>query len=239
MTDRRLLGWLQTSARRAERVSSVCSGSFILAAAGLLNGRRAATHWMATGRLARMFPEVTVDRSAIYVVDGKLWTSAGVSTGIDMALAMVEQDHGRAMADGIAAELVLYVRRPGFQSQFSESLVLQTRASDPMHHVIAWVRRNLRSADVESLARAAALSVRTLHRRCREHLGVTPAKFIDRVRVEHARLLLATSRVGIKGLAMRCGFGTPAHMKRVFTRELGITPHDYQLLHTRGSASGS
>jgi transcriptional regulator GlxA family with amidase domain len=102
-----------------------------------------------------------------------------------------------------------------------------------MHQAVAWVRKNLRSADVESLARATALSVRTLHRRCREHLGVTPAKFIDRIRVEHARLLLATSRVGAKQLAMRCGFGTPVNMKRVFLRELGIAPRDYLLLHTR------
>jgi transcriptional regulator GlxA family with amidase domain len=238
MADRRLLGWLQRAAESAERIASVCSGSFVLAAAGLLHGRRAATHWMATGRLGRMFPAIKVDRNAIFVTDDRLWTSAGVSTGIDMALAMVEQDQGAAVADGIAAELVLYVRRPGFQSQFSELLTLQAGSSDPLHHATAWLRRNLRSADVESLARAAALSVRTLHRRCREHLGVTPAKLIDRVRVEHARMLLATSRAGAKGLAARCGFGTPASMKRAFMRELGITPGEYQLLHTRRVAAG-
>jgi transcriptional regulator GlxA family with amidase domain len=235
MADRRLRGWLQRAAGGVERVASVCSGAFVLAAAGLLDERGAATHWMGVRRLARMFPRVTVDHNAIYVVDGKLWTSAGVSTGIDMALAMVEKDHGCAMADSIAAELVLYVRRPGFQSQFSESLVLQAGSSDPLRAAIAWLRRHLRTADVESLARAAALSVRTLHRRCREHLGLTPAGLIARVRVEHARMLLATSRVGAKQLAVRCGFGTPANMKRAFMRELGIGPRDYQLLHTRGT----
>jgi transcriptional regulator GlxA family with amidase domain len=235
MAQRPLLSWLQRAAKTAERVSSVCSGAFVLAAADLLDGRRAATHWIGCRRLARMYPRIKVDHNAIYVSDGKLWTSAGVSTGIDMALAMVEQDHGSALADTIAAELVLYVRRPGFQSQFSESLVLQMRASDPMHQAAAWVRRNLRAADVESLARAAAMSVRTLHRRCREHLGMTPAKFIDRARVEHARVLLSRGSIGAKQLAERCGFGSAGNMKRTFLRELGISPRDYQLLHTRGS----
>jgi transcriptional regulator GlxA family with amidase domain len=237
MEDRPLLAWLQRAARRAERITAVCSGSFVLAAAGLLDGRRAATHWIATRRLARMFPKTSVDANAIFVVDGRLWTSAGASTGIDMALGIVEQDHGPAMANDIAAELVLYVRRPGFQSQFSESLVIQTRSSDPMHQVIAWVRKNLRSADVPSVARAVALSVRTLHRRCLEHLGATPAKLIERVRLDHARMLLANNRLSAKRLAVHCGFGTAANMKRAFLRELGITPQDYQLLHSRSSTA--
>jgi transcriptional regulator GlxA family with amidase domain len=235
MEDRALLEWLQRASRRAERISAVCSGAFVLAAAGLLDGRRSATHWMATRRLARMYPKTSVDANSIFVVDDKLWTSAGASTGIDMALGMVEQDHGPAMANDIAAELVLYVRRPGFQSQFSESLVIQTRASDPMHQVITWVRKNLRSADVPSVARAVALSVRTLHRRCLEHLGATPAKLIERVRLDHARMLLANNRLSAKRLAAHCGFGTAANMKRAFLRELGISPQDYQLLHSRSS----
>ena len=233
MEDRALLEWLQRAARRVERMASVCSGSFVLAAAGLLEGHRAATHWLATRRMARMYPKTRVDANAIFVVDDKLWTSAGASTGIDMALGMVEQDHGCAMANDIAAELVLYVRRPGFQSQFSESLVIQTRASDPMHQVITWVRRNLRSADVPSVAKAVAVSVRTLHRRCLEHLGSTPAKLIERVRLDHARMLLANRRLSAKRLAAHCGFGTAANMKRAFLRELGVTPQDYQLLHSR------
>jgi transcriptional regulator GlxA family with amidase domain len=237
MEDHRLLAWLKHAAKRVERISSVCSGSFVLAAAGLLNGRRAATHWIGTRRMARMFPKTSVDANAIYVIDGSVWTSAGASTGIDMALAMVEQDHGPAMADEIAAELVLYVRRPGFQSQFSESLVIQTKSSDPMHQIIGWVRKNLRSADVGSVARAAALSVRTLHRRCLQHLGATPAKIIDRVRLDHARMLLATGRLSAKRLAAHCGFGTTANMKRIFMRELGVSPQEYQLLHSRSSVT--
>jgi transcriptional regulator GlxA family with amidase domain len=237
MQDRQLLDWLQRAARRVERVGAVCSGSFVLAAAGLLEGRRAATHWIATRSMARMFPGTSVDANAIFVVDGRIWTSAGASTGIDMALAMVEHDHGRTMANEIAAELVLYVRRPGFQSQFSESLVIQTSASDPMHQVITWVRKNLRTADVTSAARAAALSVRTLHRRCVEQLGATPARLIDRVRLDHARMLLAGSRLSAKRLAVHCGFGSAANMKRVFMRELGISPQEYQLLHSRPAGS--
>lgn len=233
MEDQQLRLWLQRAALRAERMASVCSGSFVLAAAGLLENRRAATHWIATRRMARMYPAIHVDANAIFVVDGKLWTSAGASTGIDMALGMVEQDLGPAIANDIAAELVLYIRRPGFQSQFSESLVIQTRSSDPMHQIITWVRRNMRSADVPSLARAVALSVRTLHRRCVEHLGATPAKLIERVRLDHARMLLANNRLSAKRLAVHCGFGTAANMKRAFVRELGITPQDYQLLHSR------
>ncbi len=233
MEDRALLDWLHRAARRVERMASVCSGSFVLAAAGLLDGRRAATHWLATRRMARMYPKTRVDANAIFIVDDKLWTSAGAPTGIDMALGMVEQDHGCAMANDIAAELVLYVRRPGFQSQFSESLVIQTRASDPMHQVITWVRRNLRSADVPSVAKAVAVSVRTLHRRCLEHLGSTPAKLIERVRLDHARMLLANRRLSAKRLAVHCGFGSAANMKRAFLREFGVTPQDYQLLHSR------
>jgi transcriptional regulator GlxA family with amidase domain len=239
MRDERVLGWLRLAASRVERMASVCSGAFVLAAAGLLNGRRAATHWLGCSRLQRLFPRVTVDRHAIFVVDGRFWTSAGVTTGIDMALAMVEKDHGSKIADSIAAELVLYVRRPGFQSQFSESLLLQMHRSDPMRQAVVWVRAHLRTADVESLAAAASLSLRTLHRRCLTHMGVTPAKLIDRLRVEHARTLLATGRGSAKQLASLCGFRTAANMKRVFMRELGITPGAYRLLHSRTAAADS
>ena len=157
-------------------MASVCSGAFILAAAGVLDGKRAATHWMGCDQLARLFPSVTVDANAIFVVDGNLWTSAGVTTGIDMALAMVEQDHGRALADRVAARLVLYVRRPGFQSQFSDAQVAQSDGSEPLGPAITWARRHLAEADVETLARRAGLSVRTLHRRCLETLNTTPGQ---------------------------------------------------------------
>ena len=144
--DPALLGWLARAARTVGRIGSVCDGAFILASAGILDGRRAATHWSSCERLARLHPKVHVDREAIFVRDGRVWTAAGISTGIDMSLAMVEEDHGRKLADTVAAHLVLFVRRPGFQSQFSEELVAQTLASDPLAPVISWLRANLRAA---------------------------------------------------------------------------------------------
>jgi transcriptional regulator GlxA family with amidase domain len=233
-TDPVLLGWLGRAARVARRVTSVCSGAFVLASAGLLDGKRATTHWSACDQLARRFPAVTVDPHAIFIRDGAVWTSAGVTTGIDMALAIVEDDHGRALADQIAAHLVLYMRRPGFQSQWSSALVTQTDAA--LGPAIAWARANLAAVDIAALARRAGLSVRTLHRRCLDQLATTPAKLIDRLRVEHARTLVATSDASAKLLAAQCGFGNPTRMKRAFERELGLGPREYRVLHARPAA---
>src|SRR5262249_21927077 len=150
-------------------------------------------------------------REAIFVRDRGVWTSAGVTTGIDMALAMVEEDHGRRIADRVAAHLVLYVRRPGFQSQFSEELVAQTSASDPLGPLVAWVRANLRAQlDAPQLARKGGMSVRTLQRHCLHALDTTPAKLVEKLRVEQARTLLATTKLGTKVIAARCGFGSPS-----------------------------
>ena len=229
--DAALRRWLRRAAPVVRRMTSVCSGAFVLAAAGLLDGRPAATHWLGAEVLQREYPAVNVDRNAIFVRDGNVWTSAGVTTGIDMALAIVEEDHGRALADAIAAWLVLYVRRPGFQSQFSAALVAQTEASDPLGAAIAWARAHLDEVDVERFARHAGMSLRTLHRRCLERLATTPAKLLDKLRVEHARTLLATSDLAVKALAADCGFGNPARMKRAFERELGMSPRDYRVMH--------
>src|SRR6266536_682442 len=170
-----LVAWVARAAKVVERIGSVCSGAFVVAAAGILDGQRAATHWSACEQLAKFRPQVTVDRNAIFVNEGRVWTSAGVTTGIDMALAMVEEDCGRRVADAVAARLVLYARRPGYQAQFSEMLVAQTNASDALAAAIAWARANARrSIDVPGLARKAAMSIRTLHRRCANELGTTP-----------------------------------------------------------------
>jgi transcriptional regulator GlxA family with amidase domain len=233
IADARLLAWLRRATGRVRRMASVCSGAFILAAAGILDGKRAATHWEGCDRLARLFPRVTVDPNAIFLVDGKCWTSAGVTTGIDMALAMVEQDHEPALADRVAARMVLYVRRPGFQSQFSDAQVAQTEGSDPLGPAITWARRHLGETDVETLARRAALSVRTLHRRCVDTLGTTPGKLIDKLRVEHARTLLSTTALPAKTLAAQCGFGNAVRMRRAFERELGLGPREYRALHAK------
>lgn len=238
--DRALLAWLARASRTVSRMASVCDGAFVLASAGILEGRRAATHWYSCERLARLYPSVSVDREAIFVRDGRIWTAAGVSTGIDMALAMVEEDHGRKAADTVAAHLVLFVRRPGFQSQFSEELVAQTLANDPLGPVIAWMRANLRSPlDVATVAHRAGMSVRTLHRSCLQALDLTPAKLVEKLRVEHARSLLATTRLGTKIVAARSGFGTTPRMTRAFQRALGVTPGAYRLMHFRDSRPAS
>lgn len=163
--DAALLRWVSRASRVVRRIASVCSGAFVLASAGVLNGKRATTHWQGCPQLVELFPLVSVDSDAIFVRDGTVWTSAGVTTGIDMALAMVELDLGRAVADGLAADLVLYLRRPGFQAQFSTALVTQSASSEALGAALSWLRRHLERADVELFAKRAGLSVRTLHRR--------------------------------------------------------------------------
>jgi transcriptional regulator GlxA family with amidase domain len=232
VASKQLVSWVVRAARVVRRIGSVCSGAFVLAQAGVLDGRRAATHWSACKALAAFRPQVTVDPNAIFVREGRVWTSAGVTTGIDMALAMVEEDYGRRVADSLAARLVLYARRPGYQSQFSDALVAQTSASDPLAPMIAWARANLRAPmDAERLAREAGMSVRTFHRRCAEQLGTTPAKLVEGLRVEHARTLLATTGLATKTIAAQCGFGTPPRMARAFERNLGVLPREYRLVH--------
>lgn len=233
VADAALVRWLVRAAGVVRRIGSVCDGAFILASAGILDGKRAATHWSSCERLARRHPAVDVDRESIFVHDGRVWTSAGVTTGIDMALAMVEEDHGCQLADVIAAHLVLYARRPGFHSQFSDELMAQTSASDPLGPVVAWVRANLRvPLDVDKVARKAGMSVRSLHRHCLQSLGMTPAKLIEKLRVDHARTLLATTELGTKTIAARCGFGPAARMSRAFERAFGVPPRAYRSLRT-------
>lgn len=225
----RLLGFL--SRVRPRRLGSVCSGAFLLAAAGRLDGRRATTHWSVLDALAAQRDgAIDVDRTSIWVCDRGIWTSAGVTTGIDMALAMVEEDVGRRVADAIAAHLVLYARRPGHQTQFSDALVATLGASDPLNRALAWARGNLAAVTLDALARRAGMSMRTFHRRCLADLGTTPAKLVERLRVEHARLLLTTTERAAKEIAALAGFGDPARMRRAFDRCLGLGPRDVRLL---------
>jgi transcriptional regulator GlxA family with amidase domain len=228
--DRALLGWLRRAARVVRRIGSVCSGAFVLGEAGLLDGKRCATHWAGCAALAARYPQAHVLQDAIYVVDGSLWTSAGVTTGIDMALAMVEEDLGARVANDIAAQAVLYARRPGFQSQFSPALVAQLEGSDPLGASIAWARRHLPELSVATLSRRAGLTVRTLHRRTRELLGITPAKLIERIRVEHARTLLSSTKLPQKLVASQSGFSGNAQMQRALARHLGMDGRAVRLL---------
>jgi transcriptional regulator GlxA family with amidase domain len=229
-SDPSLLSWLRRAARVARRIGSVCSGAFVLGAAGLLDGKRCATHWAGCAQLAARYPLAQVLEDAIYVVDGTLWTSAGVTTGIDMALAMVEEDLGARVANGIAAQAVLYARRPGFQSQFSPALVAQLEGSDPLGASIAWARCHLPALSVETLSHRAGLTVRTLHRRTRALLGITPAKLIERIRVEHARTLLSSTQLSQKVVASQAGFSSNAQMQRALARHLGMDGRAVRLL---------
>lgn len=240
LADGRAAAWVKRAYPVCERMGSVCSGTFVLAAAGLLDGRRAATHWSACERLARFAPRATVDRDAIFVTDGKLWTSAGVTTGIDMALAMVEADHGAALVDEVAARLVLYARRPGFQAQWSPALTAQREASAPLAAVVAWAREHVGGPlDVAALARRAGTSPRTFHRRCVAHLGTTPARLVAQLRLERARTLLVTSALSHKEIAAHCGLRDGAELARLVRRRLGVSPGEYRTRFSRGRSGRS
>ena len=226
--DPALLDWVRRRARRARRVASVCTGAFLLAASGVLDGRRAATHWSFCAELARRFPAVRVEADPIFVRDGAVWTSAGVSAGIDLALALVEQDLGRTMALAVARYLVVFLKRPGGQAQFSAALSLQS-ADDRFAARHEWVASHLaEDLALPVLADRAGMSERSFSRRYAEATGLTPTRAVERLRVEAARLLLSEGRLPVKRIARRCGFGSEETMRRSFLRLLSATPQDYR-----------
>ncbi len=232
--DRRLMAWIRATASAARRACSVCSGAFLLASTGHLDGRRAATHWGSTSELQRLHPKVSVDPEAIFVTDGKFWTSAGVTTGIDMALALVESDHGRDVATAIAKRLVVYMRRPGHQTQFSTALQVQEAQSDRLAALAAWVEEHLTDPlDVETLAARAAMSPRSLHRHMKDELGVSPARFVESLRLDAVRRWLEQGRMDVATAAARAGFSGADHLIRAFSRRFGVTPAAYRQIHGR------
>ena len=223
-----LVDWVRERATEARRVASVCTGAFVLAAAGVLDGRRAATHWMFCNRLARRFPAVRVEADPIFVRDGPVWTSAGVTAGIDLALALVEEDLGRAVALAVARYLVVFLKRPGGQAQFSAALALQA-AEDKFGALHAWIGGHLvDDLPLSVLADQAGMSERSFSRRYAEATGQTPARAIERLRVEAARRLLSETRTPVKRIAQRCGFGSEETMRRSFLRVLSVTPQNYR-----------
>ena len=227
--DQELLGHLRRLAADARRVTAVCSGAFVLAAAGLLDGRRAATHWAECDLLASGYPAVEVDRDAIYVRDGNTWTSAGVTAGIDLALALVAEDHGREAAAAVARQLVVYLRRSGGQTQFSALLAAQDADSEPIQDLLNWLPDHLtEDLTVPKLARQANLSERHFSRLFKAEVGVTPADHIESVRLETACRLLESTHIPIEQIASTCGFGTPETMNRSFRRRLGATPGQHR-----------
>jgi transcriptional regulator GlxA family with amidase domain len=222
--DAATLAMIRDAAAGARRVCSVCSGAFILAAAGLLDGRRATTHWRLAGSLARQFPAVHVEPDRIFVRDGNVWTSAGISAGIDLALALVADDFGEAVARRAAQELVVYHRRPGGQSQFSALLDLD-RADGRFGPVLAWARERLgERLPVERLAERAAMSPRHFARRFTAETGATPARAVERLRVEAARVRVEAGGEPIDRIAAATGFGDPERMRRAFVRAFGQPP---------------
>ncbi|MFG3504948.1 GlxA family transcriptional regulator [Streptomyces sp. NPDC047821] len=227
--DPRLVDWLRVHAPRAERLVSVCTGAVLLARAGLLDGRRATTHWAFCDHLARTHPEVDVDPDPIFVRDGNLATSAGVTAGIDLALALVEEDLGRDAALTIARHLVVFLRRPGNQAQFSAQLAAQTARREPLREVQQFITEHP-SADlsVDALAGRARLSPRHFARAFQAETGTTPGRYVERVRLEHARRLLEDTGRGVHEVARASGYGTPEAMRRAFLKALGTPPAEYR-----------
>lgn len=221
--------WAVAAAPLARRYGSICAGAFALAGWGLVEGRRVATHWGSVAELKIRYPGLRVDGQALYVEDGPLWTSAGISTGIDMALAMVERDLGHALAAAVARQLVLYARRPGHQSQFSA--LLDAQAAPDYAALIDWIAAHLGDRlDVERLAARAGQSVRTFHRRFTASTGKTPAAFVEALRLERARTLIG-SGLSLKEVARDCGFTAPEQMTRAFVRLFGVSPSTWRALH--------
>jgi transcriptional regulator GlxA family with amidase domain len=231
MADARLIAWLRSAAASARRVTSVCSGTFLLAQAGLLDGRRVTTHWSACDALTRLFPAVEVDPDPIYVRDGNVWTSAGVTAGMDLALALVEHDHGGELALAVARQLVLFTHRPGGQSQFSAQMAVRRAERPPLREALAFVAEHPEAdLSVPALARRSAMSVRTFARAFRNEVGTTPAAFVQRSRVEAARRLLEATDRTVDDIALTCGFGTVETMHRAFRRAVRTTPGQYRRL---------
>jgi transcriptional regulator GlxA family with amidase domain len=223
-----LVDWLRNRAKQARRIASICTGAFLLAEAGVLDGRRAATHWAHCTELARRFPKVQVESTPIFVRDGSIWTSAGVTAGIDLALALVEEDLGRTVALAVARYLVVFLKRPGGQTQFSEFLSLQS-ADDKFGVLHEWISEHLADdLSLPVLAKQAAMSERSFSRHYAEATGVTPARAVERLRVEGARRLLTETRLPIKRVSQRCGFGSEETMRRSFLRLLAVAPQDYR-----------
>jgi transcriptional regulator GlxA family with amidase domain len=227
--DGELIAWVRGAAARSRRVTSVCTGAFVLARAGLLDGRRATTHWAYCERLARRYPAVTVDPDPIFVRDGNVYTAAGVTAGMDLALALVEEDLGAARAMEVARRLVLFARRPGGQAQFSVQLAAQATSSGPLRDLQAWIAEHL-DADlsVRALADRVHVSPRTLARVFARELRMTPAAYVEAARVEQARSRLESSHAPLASVARACGFGTAETMRRAFHRRLGVAPADYR-----------
>jgi transcriptional regulator GlxA family with amidase domain len=229
MQDRFLIRWIERAYRTVSRCCSVCSGAFLLAQSGLLSKRQAVTHWQDAALLRQQFPDVCVHDDAIFLKDGTLYTSAGITAGIDLCLSLVEEDFGRAAALGVAKRLVVHHKRSGGQRQFSSELLAQSGAGDLADHLTRWIKPRVHQRiDVAQMAAAVALSIRSLHRRLRQEAGISPAQLLTRLRVETACSLLERNVGSMKQVAGKSGFGSEYNLRRAFVMHLGVLPREYR-----------
>jgi len=236
--DPDLIRWLARTAPRARRVVGLCTGSFVLAEAGLLDGRRATTHWMFCDDLVARYPEIRVERDPIYIRDHGVYTSAGSTAGLDLVLALVEEDLGLRVALRVAQRMVFFLKRPGGQAQFSALLSTQTADREPLRELQSWIVEHPNAnLCVETLARRVAMSPRNFFRVFVRELGMTPGRFVERVRVEAARRMLEETSRGVHDVAAACGFGSPETMRIAFRRMLGVSPKRYRSGFSTVSAS--
>jgi transcriptional regulator GlxA family with amidase domain len=233
-SDKRTIDWIRRQVSGARRIASVCTGAFLLAEAGVLSGLRATTHWKFCSRLQQEYPDIAVDPDPIYMRNGRIWTSAGVTSGIDLSLALVQEDLGRKVAMQVARHLVVFLNRPGGQSQFSAALEAQATAADgnapnafaPLH---GWIAENIAGdLRVERLAEQAGMSPRTFARVYAATMGLTPARMVEKIRVEAVRRILEETDVPIKRIVAMCGFRQEERLRCAFARQVGTTPAEYR-----------
>jgi transcriptional regulator GlxA family with amidase domain len=225
----RVANWIRERDSSIRRIASICTGIYALAATGLLNGKRVTTHWKFARDVAQRFPLVQVDANAIFIKAGKFYTAAGITSGIDLALALTEEDHGPELALGVARELVVYFKRPGGQEQYSEPLQFQTRSSDRLSDLVPWMSAHLKqNLSVEALAERARLSPRHFTRRFKEAFGRNPGEFVEKLRLDEARHRLTNSGSTIESVADSIGFGSADSFRRAFERRFGVAPSVYR-----------
>ena len=229
VADEELTAWIAAAARRARRTTSVCTGAYLLAAAGLLKGRRVTTHWEWSAGLADRHPDLTVDPDALYVRDGDVWTSAGIAAGIDMTLALVEEDLGAEIALAVARELVVFLKRPGGQAQFSTALAAQQASRPALRALQGWIADHLdEDLSVAALAARASLTERSFSRAFRREIGQTPAAYVEALRIERARILLQDGAQSLDAVARATGFRSAEVLRRAFHRRVGVSPAAYR-----------
>lgn len=229
MYRKELLAFVKAQHSTATRIASICSGTFILAEAKLLNGNQATTHWSRCEKLTRMYPQIEVKPDKIYVKDGNLYSSAGVTAGIDLSLALIEEDFGREMALQVAKQLVVFMKRQGGQSQFSAHLAGQSAARGVLKDTLKWMNQNpSQNMSIDILADRCAMSERNFSRVFKREIGITPGKYVEKMRVEYAANIIETQNLGFKSIAETCGFKSEEMMRRAFIRQLNIQPHLYR-----------